>query len=45
MNYKLFIGGDFTTIMRVGASRGRELNTLLGNYYPKECFVFNERSK
>jgi hypothetical protein len=45
MNYKLFLIGDFTTIMRVGARRGGVLNTLLGNNYPKECFIFSERAK
>jgi len=40
-NSKGFLGGNFTTIIRTRARRGRELNTLLGNNYPKECFIQN----
>ena len=38
-NSERFLVGNFTTIRETGARRKQELNTLLGNNYPKECFI------
>jgi hypothetical protein len=40
-NSKEFLAGNFTTIIKTRARRWRELNTLLGNNHPKECFIQN----
>lgn len=38
-NSGVYLRGDFTTIIGVRARRERDLDTLLGNNYPKECFI------
>lgn len=44
-NSEIFLIGNFTTIMGIGVRRGQKLNTLLGNNYPKECFMQNNKIK
>ncbi len=36
-NSAVFVIGNFTTIIVVGAVGKREFGTLLSNNYPKEC--------
>jgi len=38
-NSGVFLISVFTTIIGVRARRERDLDTLLGNNYPKECFI------
>jgi len=38
-NSEMFLISSFTTIIGIRARRERELDTLLGNNYPKECFI------